>query len=391
MIIENKIKHMMSAEVNKLGLFGLNVVFIPINEKRIDQVKALSPVDLERSMKFKSEKKKNQFLSARLALSLIDHKLSTDITYEGKRPLLKSNSGEISLSHSQIFAAAAWHPTLPIGIDVESERIQLENISAKFLSIKEIDKIELSKNPKLARRIAWGAKESIYKAAKQKGLLLSKDIILDFVAESENGKGIASITDGRKYSIGWRLIEKEDKTTEALVWAVEKPETLKIVLTGPESCGKTTLSKLLSDHFNATHVAEYAREYLELKKDKYDLTDLISINNTQTVIQKKTTDPLVFFDTDALTLIIWATDKFSAEVDHFEISLKSNLPHLYLLCRPDLPWVHDPQRENPIDRNRIFQLYDQALRSRNIPFEYIQGKGEARMKNAIIAIENQML
>jgi len=100
---------------------------------------------------------------------------------------------------------------------------------------------------------------------------------------------------------------------------------------------------------------------------------------------------LVFFDTDALTLIIWATDKFSAEVDDFEISLKNNLPHLYLLCRPDLPWVHDPQRENPIDRNRIFQLYDQALRSRNIPFEYIQGKGEARMKNAIIAIENQML
>ena len=116
----------MSAEVNKLGLFGLNVVFIPINEKRIDQVKSLSPVDLERSMKFKSEKKKNQFLSARLALSLIDHKLSKDIAYEGKRPLLKSNSGEISLSHSQIFAAAAWHPTLPIGIDVESERIQLE-------------------------------------------------------------------------------------------------------------------------------------------------------------------------------------------------------------------------------------------------------------------------
>jgi nicotinamide riboside kinase/4'-phosphopantetheinyl transferase EntD len=381
---------MMSAEANKLGLFGLNIVFIPITENKIDPVKAMSPKDLERFMTFKSEKKRNQFFSARLALSLIDHNLSKDISYVGRRPMLKSNSGEISLSHSHKIAAAAWHPSLPIGIDVESERQQLETILTKFLSLEEIDKIKSCKNPDLARRIAWGAKESIYKAANQKGLSFSKDIMLNFIAELENGKGNATITDGRKYSVGWSLIANDDKTTEALVWAVEHPKTLKIVITGPESSGKTALCKSLSVHFKSTHIAEYAREYLKKKKGKYDLNDLIQINETQTENHKNIIEPLVFFDTDVITLIIWAKDKFNESIDDFEITLRDNLPHLYLLCRSDLPWAYDPQRENPNDLNRIFHLHEQALKSLKIPFKYIEGKGEARLKNAICAIENQM-
>jgi 4'-phosphopantetheinyl transferase EntD len=41
----------------------------------------------------------------------------------------------------------------------------------------------------LARRIAWGAKESIFKAADQKGLSFSKDIQLKFIATKIEGKG----------------------------------------------------------------------------------------------------------------------------------------------------------------------------------------------------------
>ena len=390
MIRDDKIKHIMSAEVNKLGLFGLNIVFVPINENKNDPIKVLSLEDLERFVKFKSEKKKTEFLSARVALGMIDPSLSKEISYEGKRPKLKSNSGELSLSHSQKFAAAAWHPSLPVGVDVESERTQLHTISTKFLSLEEIDKIGSTKNPDLARRIAWGAKESIYKAAHQKGLSLSKDIMLNFIAEFKSGKGTATISDGRKYSVGWNLIETADKTTEALVWAVEHPKTLKIVLTGPESSGKTTLCKSLSVHFNAKHIAEHAREYLKNKKGKYDLNDIIRINEIQTENHKNIIEPMVFFDTDAITLIIWAKDKFNKSIDDFEITLRDNLPHLYLLCRSDLPWVYDPQRENPNDLNRIFRLHEQALKSMKIPFKYIEGKGEARLKNAILAIENQM-
>ena len=40
----------------------------------------------------------------------------------------------------------------------------------------------------------------------------------------------------------------------------------KIIITGPESSGKTTLCNALSKHFNLPFSKEYAREYLEKLK-----------------------------------------------------------------------------------------------------------------------------
>ena len=46
----------------------------------------------------------------------------------------------------------------------------------------------------------------------------------------------------------------------------QKPiNIVKVVLFGPESTGKTTLSKQLSKHYNTVWAPEYAREYLQKK------------------------------------------------------------------------------------------------------------------------------
>ncbi len=45
---------------------------------------------------------------------------------------------------------------------------------------------------------------------------------------------------------------------------------LKIIITGPESSGKTTLCKALANHFTIPFSKEYAREYLE-KIDKFEV------------------------------------------------------------------------------------------------------------------------
>ena len=42
-------------------------------------------------------------------------------------------------------------------------------------------------------------------------------------------------------------------------------DCLKVVLFGPESTGKTTLSRHLARHYNSVWVPEYAREYLQDK------------------------------------------------------------------------------------------------------------------------------
>tara|TARA_B100000497_G_scaffold112950_1_gene134272 strand:+ start:3150 stop:4322 length:1173 start_codon:yes stop_codon:yes gene_type:complete len=389
MISDGKFKHIECDRIHKPGLFGLIFIYIPIIQELKDS-KILSFHDKNRFLKFKNEQKKLQFLTARVALNKIDKNFSHKISYKGQRPFLKGEIDHISLSHSMSYAVAAWHPTMPIGVDIESDRVQLKKISKKFLSLNEINKIESSPNPNLARRIAWGAKESIFKAADQKDLSFSKDIHLKFIATKIEGKGVAKISDGRQYVICWTLFKGSGKSDHAIVYAVEKPKSLKIVLTGPESSGKTVLANSLSKHFEMPFVAEYAREYLNKKNTKYALSDLVKIHEAQTKLQEETKGEIVFWDTDLITIIIWAKEKFGASNEIFEKSLKENIPHFYLLCHPDLKWEQDNQRESPNDRYRLLEEYQSFLLKRRIPYTHIQGKGEIRLKNAIESIQSQI-
>ena len=45
---------------------------------------------------------------------------------------------------------------------------------------------------------------------------------------------------------------------------------LKIIVTGPESSGKTTLCKALSKHFKIPFSEEYARKYLNINGRRHD-------------------------------------------------------------------------------------------------------------------------
>ena len=63
-------------------------------------------------------------------------------------------------------------------------------------------------------------------------------------------------------------------------------------------------------------------------------------------------------------------------------------PHdLYLLCYIDLPWEADPLREDPQDRERLFNLYESELQSRDLNYGIVRGKGSKRLQNAINIVD----
>jgi len=59
----------------------------------------------------------------------------------------------------------------------------------------------------------------------------------------------------------------------------------KIVIIGPESTGKTTLSEELAKHFNTISCPEYAREYLSQNGINYNYYDLLKIAQGQLVME----------------------------------------------------------------------------------------------------------
>ena len=87
-----------------------------------------------------------------------------------------------------------------------------------------------------------------------------------------------------------------------------------VVLTGPESCGKTTLARQLADRWEVPLVNEAARDYLQ-NKDSYKESDLLEIAKLQNAMeQKKTVLPAekLVCDTDLLVILIWSEFKYGS-------------------------------------------------------------------------------
>tara|TARA_B100001559_G_C16241328_1_gene502551 strand:- start:45 stop:575 length:531 start_codon:yes stop_codon:yes gene_type:complete len=164
----------------------------------------------------------------------------------------------------------------------------------------------------------------------------------------------------------------------------------KIVITGPESCGKTTLAKSLGEIYKCHVVKEFARDYLNKLNRKYKYDDLLKIAKGQekeevkiNALEKK----ILICDTSIHTIKIWSLDKFN-KCDPWIIKKKENYNH-YLLCYPDVPWKEDPLRENPHDRKRIFDLYLTELKDK--PLTIISGNKTERIKQAQNVINRHII
>ena len=63
-----------------------------------------------------------------------------------------------------------------------------------------------------------------------------------------------------------------------------------------------------------------------------------------------------------------------------KIFKQSHEKRIYLLCKPDIKWEYDPQRENKKNRNEIFDIYEKEITKLNYSFFIIDG--EKRLSKA---------
>ncbi len=167
----------------------------------------------------------------------------------------------------------------------------------------------------------------------------------------------------------------------------------KIVIIGPESTGKSTLTKQLAEHYHTAYCPEYARAYLHANGTHYQYDDLLKIAQGQLMIEDTfvhdTENDLYFIDTDMYVMKVWSEYVFG-KCDNFILeNIVARKYDLYLLCNIDLPWVADELREYPDEapRRELFNIYKDLLINQDVPFVVIEGNYAQRLEKAITAVE----
>jgi len=165
----------------------------------------------------------------------------------------------------------------------------------------------------------------------------------------------------------------------------------RIVLTGPEAAGKTTLARALAEKSGGTWIPEYAREYVERLNRKYDRNDVehiarVQVNRYDEAVSAGTYP--VVFDTFLVVTKVWLTAVFGSAPPWLDRAIRRCAIDMYLLCCPDLPWLPDPVRENPGERRvGLFRAYRAEIERAGLPFAVVEGSGEERLARCLTILE----
>ena len=175
----------------------------------------------------------------------------------------------------------------------------------------------------------------------------------------------------------------------------KRANIIRVVLFGPESTGKTTLSTQLARHYNTVWVAEYAREYLQDKwnneRKTCENSDLVPIAIGQMKLENelaKKADKVLICDTDLLETKVYSEEYYGGFVDPvLDEAAKENTYDLYLLTYIDTPWEADDLRDRPEQRKEMFDAFENALKKYKRPYLLLKGGKQTRLKAAIKAID----
>ena len=175
----------------------------------------------------------------------------------------------------------------------------------------------------------------------------------------------------------------------------------KVVIIGPESTGKSSLCKLLAEHYNTEWCPEFARDYLLYHGKNYSYDDLETIAKGQIELEEKvalivqgapqnladnqTAKKLLFVDTDMYVMKVWCEFVFGKCHPKILNHIVARKYDAYLLCKPDLPWVKDELREYPdlVTRETLYHHYKDLLINQSRPWVEVIGKDAERLNSTI--------
>jgi HTH-type transcriptional repressor of NAD biosynthesis genes len=145
----------------------------------------------------------------------------------------------------------------------------------------------------------------------------------------------------------------------------------KILITGPESCGKSHMAKKLAIHFQTSCSLEYGHEY-QLKRLAgngaiFTDDDFLQIIAHQSLRDSKvisTANRLSIFDTDPVITAYYSQFYLGKVLPQIESYINPSGYDLVIALRPSVRWIDDGSRDTPSQQLRdksfddIMKLYE---------------------------------
>lgn len=168
---------------------------------------------------------------------------------------------------------------------------------------------------------------------------------------------------------------------------------VRVAIVGPESTGKTTLSRDLAAHYATTWAPEYLRDWVDANPGRVPMVPFeatVEIARTHAAREDEraaAASRVVFFDTDALVSVVYSS--FYLGRVHPELAALSAVrrPDRTLLLAPDVPWVEDEQRDLQHGREVMFEFMRDMLVHHKRPFDVISGTWAERRERAVSLVD----
>ncbi len=171
----------------------------------------------------------------------------------------------------------------------------------------------------------------------------------------------------------------------------------RVVITGSESTGKSTLARRLAEHFNTHQVHEYAREYLEglgVHVDDLKPEHIPDIARGHTALEDHlaaTANRVLFLDTDLIVTKIYAEHYFGECPEFIKAEARARRYDLHLLLSPDVPWVEDSLRNLADERDVIHAKVTAELENHDCNVRVISGDWEERFATAVRHVDDLLM
>jgi NadR type nicotinamide-nucleotide adenylyltransferase len=160
----------------------------------------------------------------------------------------------------------------------------------------------------------------------------------------------------------------------------------RILITGPESTGKSALASALATHFKGTVVPEYAREYMLKLKRHYVYEDVehIALHQSKAYDRSEMKSEWVFFDTWLIITKVWFEVVYGKVPHWIDERIRKAHFDLVLVCDTDIPWIPDPVRENGGQRReKLMDRYRKELEQYGLEWCLVSGTGKERTRRAV--------